>query len=66
MRFDFRSFLQFAIFVAVIVLLVRLLPLVLRTTSAAATSVAAFWWVPVILGVGGWVLWMLRKKNESD
>ncbi len=60
-----RGILQIAILVGIVLALVRLFPLLVRAGEAAALSIVKFWWIVLILALGGWLAWVLNKRNDD-
>ncbi|MGK5086201.1 hypothetical protein WDW86_01475 [Bdellovibrionota bacterium FG-2] len=64
----FRGILQILFLVGFVLLLLRFFPLVVRLGDAAALGVRGvveFWWVVLLLALGGWLIWVLRKRNSG-
>jgi hypothetical protein len=65
MRAQLRGFLQLLFLFAVVLVLIRLFPVVVRIGGAAALSLRALWWVVLIFALGGWLIWVVRKRNSG-
>lgn len=65
MNRQLRGLLQLAFLIAVVFALLRLFPLILRFSEAAAMGLREFWWAILALILGGWLLWVLRKRNSG-
>ncbi len=65
MKRQLRSFLQIALLFAVAFLLLRLFPVAVRATEAAALGAWQLWWAILGLALAIWLFWVLRKRNEG-
>lgn len=65
MQSQLRGFLQLVFLFAIVFLLIRFFPFVVRIGEAAAMGLRQFWWVVLILALGGWLVWVLRKRNSG-
>lgn len=65
MKSQLRGFLQVIFLLAFVWLLVRLFPFLARLSEAASFSLRSFWWVILVLALGGWLIWVLRKRNSG-
>lgn len=60
-----RSFLQLALLFGIVFALVRFFPFVARLGEIAALGLREFWWLVLILSLGGWLIWILGKRNSG-
>lgn len=65
MQSQLRGILQLIFLIAFVILLIRFFPFVVRIGEAAAIGLLQFWWVVLILALGGWLVWVLRKRNSD-
>lgn len=60
-----RGFLQLIFLLVFVFILIRFFPILIRLTQMAAMGVVEFWWAVLILSLGGWLVWVLRKRNSG-
>ena len=65
MKRQIRGLLQILLLVAVVFLLIRFFPFVVQVGEAAALGLREFWWVVLVLSLGGWLILVLGKRNSG-
>jgi len=60
-----RGILQIIFLLVFVALLIRLFPLAIRIAESAALGIRQFWWMILILSLGGWLVWVLKKRNSG-
>lgn len=65
MKRQIRGLFQVFFLVAVVALLIRLFPFVAQVGEAAALGLREFWWLILVLSLGGWLIFILRKRNSG-
>mgnify|MGYP001574457054 CR=1 FL=1 len=65
MKRYYRSIAQVLLLATVAFLLIRFFPIVIQMTEAAALGIRAFWWMILVFALGGWLIWVLRKRNSG-
>ncbi|OFZ20813.1 MAG: hypothetical protein A2X94_04655 [Bdellovibrionales bacterium GWB1_55_8] len=63
MRNRLRGALQIAAVLLFAVLLWRFFPYAASFVEGAALNLRRFWWVILLLILGGWAVWVLSKRN---
>lgn len=58
----FRAFLQFALLGAVLLLLFLLFPAAFRFAQVATMELRYLWWLILLLALGIWLIWGVKKK----
>lgn len=64
MKSRVKGHLQLIVFFGFIALLVWSFPYVARIAEASAMNIRKFWWVILILALGGLSIWALGKKRH--
>ncbi len=65
MRRQLNGFLQLLFLFAVVFVLIRLFPLAVRLGGAITPGLLEFWWIVLIFVLGGWLIWVTRKRNSG-
>lgn len=65
MRSYWRGIIQLIVLGVFALLLIRFFPFVARIGEAAVMGLREFWWGILILALGGWLIWVLRKRNSG-
>lgn len=53
---------QVIVLFLLIFVFIRFFSIVTRFVGAAATSIQHFWWLALILLLGGWLFYVMRKR----
>jgi hypothetical protein len=62
MRPEARRLIRTLILVGFVFFLIRFFPIAIRAIEAAALGIREFWWVILIFALGGWSVWVLKKR----
>ena len=65
MKSIWRSVRQISFLLLFVFLLVRFFPFFLKMAEAAAIGLREFWWVILVIGLGIWLIYVLRSRNSG-
>jgi hypothetical protein len=65
MRRRAQGVFQLVLLILFVIVLVRFFPLAVRVVEGAALGIRQFWWVVLGFALGGWLVWVLRKRNSG-
>ncbi|MEK6580343.1 MAG: hypothetical protein AABZ55_14045 [Bdellovibrionota bacterium] len=65
MKSQLRGIIQILFLGAVVFLFLRFFPIIARFGEAAALGLREFWWLILVLSLGAWLIWVLRKRNPG-
>jgi hypothetical protein len=65
MKAQLRGFLQILFLLGFVLLLIRFFPIMFRLLEAAAIGIREFWWAVLVITLGVWLVWVLRKRNSG-
>ena len=60
-----RAVLQFAVLIAVAVVLVLLFPAVFRFVEMAARELRYMWWLVLLIALACWLIWGVGRKSKK-
>ena len=60
-----RAAIQIGILLAVVVALVLLFPRAYAFAEMAARELRYFWWLILLVALGGWLIWGLGRKPKT-
>lgn len=65
MKRQFQGILQLGFLLLIVAVLIRFFPLAISAAEAAALGIRQFWWMILVVSLGGWLVWVLSKRNSG-